>query len=145
MRNLNKSLQDTPTEVQTVAAIRIPAFLIDFTAVIAVIVALITILKSIGFAPEQFPIGYVMFLLIPLGLFLYWSLNINLGKRLFKLEVIDEKSGGSPSLKQLFIRCLLFSLLVSLNVSFLIPIFVSKKHRAFHDMMAGTLVVRRTT
>ncbi len=32
---------------------------------------------------------------------------------------------------------------VSLNVMFIIPMFISKKKRAFHDMMAGTLVVKK--
>lgn len=67
--------------------------------------------------------------------------GVHLGKRLFGLKVIDAKTGRPPSGFQWFRRCLLFSLVVSLNVFFFIPVLVSREQKAFHDMMAGTRVV----
>ncbi|UCX05631.1 RDD family protein [Shewanella glacialimarina] len=127
-------------ERETVSTARIGAFTID---IVIILIVIMLIAKGLMLAGITLPIGYVMFLLIPLLFFLYWVLDINVGKKLFKIEVIDEKTGLKPTVGKYFVRCLLFSLLVSINLILLIPIFVSKKNRSFHDMMAGTLVVKK--
>lgn len=64
------------------------------------------------------------------------------GKMIMKIKIVDAKSGEKPSKKQLIIRC------ISYLVSFLplgfgfIWIHYSKKCQGFHDMIAGTAVVK---
>jgi uncharacterized RDD family membrane protein YckC len=99
---------------------------------IAVIAGLVT-----GFMPVE----AFMLLAIPLGFFVYWLTGLHLGKRLFGLKVVDAQTGQPPSGFQWFRRCLLFSLVVSLNVFLFIPVLVSREQKGFHDMIAGTRVV----
>ena len=125
-----------------IAFLRIPAFLIDLSLITLVLIASNKIGIYLGLLSGHFAIGVLMFVLIPLGFFFYWCSGINLGKRLFHLKTIDASSRKKPTLFQYFRRCLLFSLLVSLNVLFLLPFLLSKKNQGFHDMLANTLVVR---
>jgi len=128
---------------ETVSIVRIPAFLIDFILITLVILAANKIMITFGMVKGSFSVEILIFVCIPLTFFAYWITGLNIGKRLLKIEVIDEKTGNKPTIIQNFVRSLLFSLVISLNVVLLIPIFVSKKNRAFHDMLAGTVVVKR--
>jgi uncharacterized RDD family membrane protein YckC len=83
-----------------------------------------------------------MFCYIPMMFFIYWVLKINVGKRIFGLSIVDANTGNKATVFQLFKRSLLFSLIVSFNLAFIIPLFVSKKHQSFHDMLANTVVVK---
>ncbi len=74
--------------------------------------------------------------------FIYWAFNINIGKRIFNLRVVDADTGDKATTFQLFKRSLLFSLVVSFNVVFIFPLFLSKKHQSFHDMLANTIVIK---
>lgn len=125
------------------ALLRLPAFFIDAIVIMATIIGLAKLAMYTGLMQTMFSIEWLMFLFIPLSFFVYWSLDINIGKRLFGLIIVDAKTGSRPTLFQYFRRCLLFSLVISLNVLFLIPLLVSKKNQGFQDMLAGTLVVRK--
>ena len=85
-----------------------------------------------------------MFVCVPVGFFVYWALNINLGKRIFKLVIVDELSEKKASIWQLFLRSILFCMLVSFNIVLLLPLFISKKNQGLHDMLAKTRVIKRT-
>jgi len=123
------------------ALLRIPAFVIDLVLVSGVIMLTNKIGLEIGLVTGFMPVEALMLLAIPLGFFVYWLTGLHLGKRLFGLTVIDAKTGQPPSSFQWFRRCLLFSLVVSLNVFLFIPVLVSREQKGFHDMVAGTRVV----
>ncbi|WP_290536886.1 RDD family protein [Alcanivorax sp.] len=123
------------------ALLRIPAFIIDLVLVSGVIMLTNKIAVHAGLVTGFMPAEALMLLAIPLGFFVYWLTGLHLGKRLFGLKVIDAKTGHPPSGFQWFRRCLLFSLLVSLNVFLIIPVLVSREQKGFHDMVAGTRVV----
>ena len=124
------------------ALLRIPAFIIDLVLVSGVIMLTNKIAVDAGLMKSFMPVEALMLLALPLGFFVYWLTGLHLGKRLFGLKVIDAKTGQPPSGFQWFRRCLLFSLVVSLNVFLFIPVLVSREQKGFHDMMAGTRVVR---
>jgi uncharacterized RDD family membrane protein YckC len=123
------------------ALLRIPAFIIDLVLVAGVIILSNKIAVEAGLVKGFMPVEAVMLLALPLGFFVYWLTGLHLGKRLFGLKVIDAKSCQPPSGFQWFRRCLLFSLVVSLNVFLFIPVLVSREQKGFHDMIAGTRVV----
>jgi len=123
------------------ALLRMPAFVIDLVLVSGVIMLTNKIAVIAGLVTGFMPVEAFMLLAIPLGFFVYWLTGLHLGKRLFGLTVIDAKTGQPPSGFQWFRRCLLFSLVVSLNVFLFIPVLVSREQKGFHDMIAGTRVV----
>jgi len=123
------------------ALLRIPAFVIDLVLVSGVIMLINKIAVIAGLVTGFIPVEAFMLLAIPLGFFVYWLAGLHLGKRLIGLKVIDAKTGRPPSGFQWFRRCLLFSLVVSLNVFLFIPVLVSREQKGFHDMIAGTRVV----
>jgi len=123
------------------ALLRIPAFVIDLVLLSGVIMLTNKIAVIAGLVTGFMPVEALMLLAIPLGFFVYWLTGLHLGKRLFGLTVIDGKTGQPPSSFQWFRRCLLFSLVVSLNVFLFIPVLVSREQKGFHDMIAGTRVV----
>lgn len=123
------------------ALLRIPAFVIDLVLVSGAIMLTNKIAVIAGLVTGFMPVEAFMLLAIPLGFFVYWLVGLHLGKRLFGLKVIDAKTGQPPSGFQWFRRCLLFSLVVSLNVFLFIPVLVSREQKGFHDMIAGTRVV----
>lgn len=127
-------------EIKT-ALLRIPAFIIDLVLVSGVIMLTNKIAVHAGLVTGFMPVEAWMLLALPLGFFVYWLTGLHLGKRLFGLKVIDAKTGQPPSGFQWFRRCLLFSLVVSLNVFLFIPVLVSREQKGFHDMIAGTRVV----
>ncbi|NVJ60562.1 MAG: RDD family protein [Gammaproteobacteria bacterium] len=122
----------------TTALLRIPAFIIDFVVIVLTFAFLFRGILSI-----QLNVYIFYFFCLPLSFFIYWTLNINLGKKLFKLEVVDAEKKTSPTVYQNFKRCLLMSLFLPVNAFLLIPMFVSKKNQAFHDMLASTVVIKK--
>jgi uncharacterized RDD family membrane protein YckC len=126
----------------TVVLLRIPAFIIDFVIIMGAIGLFNKAGIYYGMFENKFEVELLLFVCIPLGFFFYWLGNVNLGKRLFRLKVVSAASGDSPTVFQYFRRCLLMSLVVSLNILFLIPMLVSKRNQGLHDMMANTVVVR---
>lgn len=123
------------------ALLRIPAFAIDLVLVSGVIMLANKIGLETRLVTGFMPVEAFMLLAMPLGFLVYWLTGLHLGKRLFRLKVIDAKTGQPPSGFQWFRRCLLFSVVVSLNVFLFIPVLVSREQKGFHDMIAGTRVV----
>jgi len=125
----------------TIALLRIPAFLIDFALLGGAIIGINKFGIYLGIFSGFFQIEVLMFICIPLALFLYWIANINLGKRLFRLKIVDANTGKPPTIFQYFKRVLLFTLLIPFNIVFLIPILATKGNQGFHDMLANTIVL----
>ena len=94
-------------------------------------------------APPALPLA----VLIPLA---YHSLLIGgpqsatLGQRLFGIEV-RRLDGGRPTLLQAFIQTVMFYATVAFTsfLILLIPLF-NRRRRALHDVLAGTLTLRRS-
>lgn len=126
-----------------IVLLRILAFFIDFSVIMTIIVAINKLGIYLGIFSGSFAVEVLMFVCIPLGFFIYWLGDINFGKRLFRLKVVDATTGNKPKALSYFKRCLLFSLVISFNVLFLIAPFVSKRGRALHDMLANTLVIKK--
>ncbi|ASP38433.1 hypothetical protein CHH28_06995 [Bacterioplanes sanyensis] len=125
------------------AALRIPAILIDLSVILGVVGTVQRFLVEFGWLEQHPPIEWLMFAVIPIAFFVYWALNINIGKRLFKLAIVDADTLRPATVPQLFKRSLLFCFLISFNILLVIPIFLSKKNQGFHDRLANTVVVRK--
>jgi uncharacterized RDD family membrane protein YckC len=72
------------------------------------------------------------------------SRSATLGQRMFGLQV-RRLDGGRPDLLQAFVQTALFYLSVSLTsgLVLLVPLF-TRHHRTIHDMLSGTLTLRRS-
>ena len=121
--------------------LRVMAFLIDFLILMALIVVGIKALTALNAPAPLTRASMMMFAWVPLAFFLYWSLGLNVGKRLVRLRVVDARTGERPTLWQWFRRALPFCLLIPLNMLFLVPVLLDDENRALHDRLAGTRVV----
>jgi uncharacterized RDD family membrane protein YckC len=64
------------------------------------------------------------------------------GKMILKMKIVDAKTSGEPSKKQLIIRYLgYFVSLLPLCLGF-VWIFYDKRQQGFHDKLAGTVVIK---
>ena len=93
------------------------------------------------------PLWPVVFTLIPLA---YHSLQIGgprsatLGQRLFSVEV-RRLDGGRPSLLQALVQTVLFYVTMALLTPLVLLVAVfNRRKRALHDILAGTLTLRRS-
>lgn len=77
----------------------------------------------------------------PIVVWLTWTIGNSPGKKLMGLTIVSLKTGERPNQGQWLRRCLLYSLVVSFNILFIIPVLVSRRRQGLHDMMAGTMVV----
>lgn len=125
------------------ATLRLIAFAIDFAVVMAVIIFIDKAGRAVNVINGHLAVEWIMLLFIPCVFFIYWSLHINIGKRLFRLRIVDADTGKNAGVVQLFKRSLLFCLIVPLNIAFVFPLFLSKRHQSFHDMLAKTIVIRQ--
>ena len=112
----------------------------------AVDVVLISIISSL-IALIAWPLWPVVFTLIPLA---YHSLQIGgprsatFGQRLFGVEV-RRLDGGRPSLLQAVVQTVLFYVTVMMLTPFVLLVAVfNRRRRALHDILAGTLTLRRS-
>lgn len=98
------------------------------------------LMHALGFSAEL-TLTLALYALPPVVAMTCWLIGNTPGKRWLAIYIVDEKTGEVPTHWQYLRRALLFSLLISLNILFVIPVLVSRKHKAFHDMIAGTIVV----
>tara|TARA_B110000908_G_scaffold172778_1_gene243134 strand:- start:985 stop:1287 length:303 start_codon:yes stop_codon:yes gene_type:complete len=96
---------------------------------------------SLGDKSGDLSIILVMFFLYPVTVLICWLVGNTPGKKIIGLRIADEKSGETPSFGQYLLRSIPFIFLFSLNIVLVIPVLVTKKNKAFHDMIAGTIVV----
>jgi len=66
------------------------------------------------------------------------------GKMATKLTIVDAKTGGKPSTKQFIIRYLGYYVSILPLGLGLIWVGIDKRKQGFHDMLAGTVVIRST-
>ncbi len=127
--------------------VRFAAHIIDFALLNAVEYGLETLISDplgLGAVAQQV-VGVVLTLVL---CYLYYveipmRRGTTFGKQLFDIMVIDAKTGGLFTRKQALIR--MFSYLLSyamVGCGFLMAAFHPQK-RAFHDLLAGTVSIRR--
>lgn len=117
---------------------RIGAFAIDCVAFAIILWGVSHLLYSFGIEFHEM----VWFLAFPpLVAFIAWSIGNSPGKKLLGLYIVDSRTGEFPGYFQLFLRSLLFSMVIFLNILLIIPVLATKKRKAFHDMLANTMVI----
>ncbi|MDP4625567.1 MAG: RDD family protein [Akkermansiaceae bacterium] len=117
---------------------RFAAFAIDCVAFILIFWGFSHFIYAFGI---QLP-ELVWFLAFPpLVAWIAWCIGNSPGKKFLGLYIVDARTGESPGYFQLFRRSLLFSMIIFLNILFIIPVLISKKRKALHDMLADTMVI----
>jgi uncharacterized RDD family membrane protein YckC len=139
----SKQQQGRVMHKDDVAALRLPAIIIDLILIMGTVGLVQRYLVQYGWLEQHPPIEWIMFAVVPIGFFIYWALNINIGKRLFKLVIVDADTLEPATTRQLLKRSVLFCFLISFNILLAIPIFLSKTHQGFHDRLANTRVIRK--
>jgi uncharacterized RDD family membrane protein YckC len=122
---------------------RIGAFIIDILCYIVVIWAFGHFMRFAGIEGSQLKTLLNIMALPFITVLTCWLIGNTPGKKILGLHIVDEVTGERPTVWQYFRRALLFSLVISLNILFVIPVLVTKKRKAFHDMIAGTIVIER--
>lgn len=120
---------------------RIGAFIIDIICFLGVLWLFGQLMYALG-DRSNLTLILAITLLPAITVLACWMIGNTPGKKMLGLYIVDEETGETPTFWQYIRRSLLFSLLVSFNIVFVIPILVTKKHKAFHDMIAGTVVVQ---
>ena len=65
------------------------------------------------------------------------------GKKMAKIEIVDDKSSHKASFLQLFVRLIFFIMPIFAFFSLFVMLFHTKK-RTLHDMLSGTSVIYKT-
>ncbi len=120
---------------------RAGAFIIDLICFAVLVWLFGHLMLALGDIYGDLSIKLVMFVLPPVAALTFWLIGNTPGKKYVGIHIVDEKTGGTPSLGQYLRRAILFSLMLSLNIIFVIPVLVTRKNKAFHDMIAGTIVI----
>lgn len=82
------------------------------------------------------------FIMISYVMFFWITKNGTIGKIITKCQILDAKTLAKPSIKQYIIR--LFGYMIDfilLGLPFFI-IYMNKRRRSLHDILAGTVVIR---
>ena len=96
--------------------------------------------ERLGFAG---PLDFLIQIVLPIvALLVFWRYrSATPGKMAIAAKIVDAKTGGEPSNKQLLVRFLgYFVSLFLLGLGF-IWIGINRRKQGFHDKIAGTLVV----
>jgi len=120
---------------------RIGAFIIDSICYAVLVWLFGHLMLAIGDRGGNLTLMLAIFVLPPIAALSCWLIGNTPGKKAMGLYIVDEETGETPSVWQYCRRAILFPLLISLNIVFVIPVLVTRKHKAFHDMIAGTVVV----
>lgn len=130
-------LQPDPARLRGLLWRRVFAYFVD-VLIISFLSWLVVLVAS--------PFWPIVLTLIPLA---YHSLLIGgprsatLGQRLFGIEV-RRLDGGRPTLLQAVVQTVLFYVTVTMLTPLILAVTLfNRRRRALHDMLAGTLTVRR--
>jgi uncharacterized RDD family membrane protein YckC len=143
-QNLTQSSVDTFL-TRGVLARRFFAFLID--AFLIGVVGWIAAITILVFGILTLGLGWLMFHIIPLLPFLYYTLLVGgsgatPGQRVFGLAVRQDRDLSPPSLAQAFVWTLLLWISFVLACLPFAMALVGPRHRAGHDLLSGLVVVR---
>jgi uncharacterized RDD family membrane protein YckC len=91
------------------------------------------------------PMDFIISFVLPaIAIVMFWvAKQATPGKMLIRAKIVDAKTGGKPTTRQMVIRYLGYYLaMIPFFVGFLLVAFDPRK-QGLHDKLAGTLVVRR--
>ena len=128
--------------------VRVGAALIDSILLLIVISPLMTAIYGMQYwtSPNYFQ-GFwdvvVNYLLPAIAIILFWIYRAATpGKMMLKLTIVDAKTGGQPSKGQYIGRYLAYYVSAIPLFLGLIWVGIDKRKQGWHDMLAGTLVLR---
>ncbi len=121
---------------------RVAAFLID-NVIASVVVFPLSSLADGPLSPATILMDVIVTVVVAVYVLVFWVWHASTpGKMLFKAIIVDEKSGQAPSRTAYFIRYLgYFPAFLCLGLGVLWIAWEPRK-RGWHDLMAGTIVVR---
>lgn len=96
---------------------------------------------------ESFVVGFwdviINYILPAITVILFWSYkSATPGKMATKLTIVDSKTGGKPTTKQLIVRYLGYYVsMIPLFIG-IIWVGIDKRKQGWHDKLAGTVVVK---
>ena len=128
--------------------VRVGAALIDSILLLIVIAPLMTAIHGMQYwtSPNYFQ-GFwdvvVNYLLPAIAIIIFWIYRAATpGKMMLKLTIVDAKTGGQPSKGQYIGRYLAYYVSAIPLFLGLIWVGIDKRKQGWHDMLAGTLVLR---
>ena len=128
--------------------VRVGAALIDSILLLIVISPLMTAIYGMQYwtSPNYFQ-GFwdvvVNYLLPAIAIIIFWIYrSATPGKMMLKLTIVDAKTGGQPSKGQYIGRYLAYYVSAIPLFLGLIWVGIDKRKQGWHDMLAGTLVLR---
>jgi uncharacterized RDD family membrane protein YckC len=130
--------------------IRVGASLVDTLLVLLIIGPLLTLIYGQEYwQGEAFIYGFWDFLfnyILPaIAIIVFWLYkSATPGKMVFKLTIVDAKTGGKPSNSQLVGRYLAYYISAIPLLLGLIWVGIDQKKQGWHDKLAGTVVIRNT-
>lgn len=129
--------------------IRVGAALIDTILLMVIILPLVSIIygesywtsDSLVMGTGDFLLNYILPAIVVIIFWLYKSATP--GKMVLKLQIVDAKTGGKPTVGQCIIRYFGYYVAsIPLLIGIIWVAFDSRK-QGWHDKMAGTVVVRK--
>ena len=127
---------------------RVIAYVLDLGVIAALAVGLWMVFGVVGILTfgALTPLGLVLLAVLPVGYhtFFIGRDGATPGMRMFDLEV-RSWTGRPPDTSQAFLTTVLFYASISLTawLVLLVPLFTDR-NRTLHDILAGTIVLRRT-
>lgn len=128
--------------------IRTLASLIDTFLLLLIIVPVLTMIYGPGFFMGEPGIGafwYVIFnYIFPAAvIILFWYFkSATPGKMVLRLKILDAKTGGKPSTRQLLVRYIGYYISTIPMLLGLVWVGVDKRKQGWHDKLAGTIVIK---
>jgi len=129
--------------------IRVGAALIDTILLMAILLPLVSFIygesywqsDSLVMGIGDFLLNYILPAIVVVIFWLYKSATP--GKMVLKLQIVDAKTGGKPTVGQCIIRYLGYYVAsIPLLIGIIWVAFDSRK-QGWHDKMAGTVVVKK--
>ena len=130
--------------------IRVGASLIDTSLILIIVLPILTAIygKSYwlsGSFVKGFWDVFFNYLLPAIAVIIFWVYkSATPGKMVMHLTIVDEKTGGRPSVSQFVIRYLGYYISVIPLFLGLIWVGIDKRKQGWHDKLAGTVVIRST-
>ncbi|MEH6556624.1 MAG: RDD family protein [Oceanicoccus sp.] len=131
--------------------VRVAATIIDSVLIMIVITPLFLLLgeQSYGANGSIIPTAWDLALnycLPALAIILFWIYKSSTpGKMIFKLKIVDAKTGEKPTGRQLVGRYFAYYISILPFMLGLVWVAIDNKKQGWHDKLAGTLVIKDKT
>ncbi len=128
--------------------VRVAATIIDSVLILIVVTPLFLLLggQRLGANGSLIPSGLdltINYLLPALVIIVFWVYKSSTpGKMVFKLKIIDAKTGGKPTGRQLIGRYFAYYISILPFMLGLVWVAIDNRKQGWHDKLAGTLVVK---